>query len=349
MLLTPGIRIDGYEVYGLLGAGGMGEVYRARDPILKRDIAIKVLPASVANDPVRLQRFEQEAQAVAALNHPNILIIYRFGSYEGAPYLASELLEGVTLRQQLGRGPMAVHKVIEIGVQIAHGLSAAHDKEIVHRDLKPENLFITKNGRIKILDFGLAKLMAHPVPGDGTTVTKGTDAGIIVGTVGYMSPEQIRGAVVDHRSDIFAFGAILHETLTGKRAFQRSTSAETMMAILNEEPSRLSQIAPVTPPGLQRIVKRCLEKNPEQRFQSASDLAFALEALSDSGSAAVNSSAAPRQMNRNRARWALGVAGATALALVAYVFSNIRRDAKPSCDGVLPAHALWKGVRGRGH
>jgi serine/threonine protein kinase/Tol biopolymer transport system component len=289
MTLAAGTKLDSYEVLGLLGAGGMGEVYRARDSVLKREVAIKLLPPFVSQDPDRLHRFEQEAQAAAALNHPNILAVHQFGVFEGVPYLVSELLEGGTLRQLLGRGPMPVRKAIDYGVQIAHGLSSAHEKGIVHRDLKPENLFVTKDGRIKILDFGLAKLMQHQPEPDGTapTMTHQTDPGMVMGTVGYMSPEQVRGKTVDHRSDIFAFGAILYEMLTGKRAFQRSTSAETMTAILNDDPPGISQLAPTTPPGLQRVLHRCLEKSPEQRFHSASDLAFALEALSDSGNSAV--------------------------------------------------------------
>ena len=294
MALAPGAKVDGYEVLGLLGAGGMGEVYRARDPILKRDVAIKVLPSFVAKDPDRLWRFEQEAQAAAALNHPNILAVYRFGVFEGAPYLVSELLVGETLRQQLQHGPISLRRAIDMGVQIAHGLAAAHDKGIVHRDLKPENLFVTKEGRIKILDFGLAKLM-QPQPlqagkdDSAPTLTYETDSGLVMGTAGYMSPEMVRGELVDHRADIFALGAILYEMLSGKRAFQQPTSAETMTAILREDPPGVSLIARNTPPGLQRVVHRCLEKNPERRFQSASDLAFALEALSDSG---ISSSAA---------------------------------------------------------
>jgi serine/threonine protein kinase len=285
MPLVTGTKLEGYEVLGLLGAGGMGEVYRARDPVLKREVAIKVLPSFRLQDPSRLRRFEKEAQAAAALNHPNILAIHRFGVFEGAPYLVSELLVGDTLRQQLERGPLPVRKAIDTGVQIAHGMAAAHEKGIVHRDFKPENLFVTKDGRIKILDFGLAKLMQPQANSDVTspTMSHATEPGVIMGTISYMSPEQVRGKTVDHRADIFAFGAILYEMLAGKRAFNRPTSAETMTAILNEDPRDLSQIAPNTPPGLQRIVYRCMEKNPEQRFQSASDLAFALEALSESG------------------------------------------------------------------
>ena len=217
MALSAGANVDGYEVLGLLGAGGMGEVYRARDPVLKRDVAIKILPPFVANDPNRLWRFEQEAQAAAALNHPNILAVYRFGVFEGAPYLVSELLVGDTLREQLWHGPISLRRAIDMGVQIAHGLAAAHDKGIVHRDLKPENLFVTKEGRIKILDFGLAKL-TQPQPArdesgptqddeSGPTQAFETNPGSVMGTAGYMSPEMVRGETIDHRTDIFAFGA----------------------------------------------------------------------------------------------------------------------------------------------
>jgi len=286
MTLTPGTKLDGYEILGPLGAGGMGEVYRARDPGLKREVAIKVLPAYFSQDPDRLRRFEQEAQAAAALNHPNILAVHRFGTFEGAPYLVSELLEGGTLGQLLARGPLPVRKTIDYGVQIASGLAAAHEKGIVHRDLKPDNIFVTNDGRGKILDFGLAKLtQAKPATSDGPTITlhEPTGVGHVLGTVGYMSPEQVRGVAVDHRADIFAFGAILYEMLAGKRAFRKPTSAETLTAILHEDPPGISQIVPGPSPALLRIVQRCLEKDPEQRFHSASDLAFALEALSDSG------------------------------------------------------------------
>ena len=286
MALSTGTKLGPYAIESLLGAGGMGEVYRARDTTLGRDVAIKVLPALVSRDLDRLRRFEQEARAAAALNHPNILAVFQMGTHQGAPYLVSELLEGGTLREQLMRGPMSVRKTIEYGTQTARGLSAAHEKGIVHRDLKPENLFVTKDGRVKILDFGLAKLTQSPAINDRDTptVTQGTEPGVVMGTVGYMSPEQVRGKAADHRTDIFAFGAILYEMLTGKRAFQKPTSAETMSAILNEEPPAVSQTTANIPLAMQRVVGRCLEKNPEQRFQSASDLAFALEALSDSGS-----------------------------------------------------------------
>jgi serine/threonine protein kinase len=316
MTLTPGTRLDAYEILGPVGAGGMGEVYRARDSVLKREVAIKVLPAYFSQDPDRLRRFEQEAQAAAALNHPNILVVYRFGTFEGAPYLVSELLEGGTLGQLLKRGPLAVRKSIDYGVQIAGGLAAAHEKGIVHRDLKPDNLFVTKDGRVKILDFGLAKLtQAKPTTPDGPTITlnEQTGEGHVLGTVGYMSPEQVRGQAADHRADVFAFGAILYEMLTGKRAFRKPTSTETMTAILNEEPASISQISPGTPPALLRIVHRCLEKDPEQRFHSASDLAFALEALSDSGSSSV---AAVDQGSHSRWVWVAATAVIVTLAAV---------------------------------
>jgi serine/threonine protein kinase len=323
MPLTAGTKLDGYEVLGLLGAGGMGEVYRARDSVLKREVAIKVLPSFVSQDPDRLRRFEREAQAAAALNHPNILGVHRFGTFEGTPYLVSELLEGETLRQQMERGSLPVRKAIDYGVQIAHGLAAAHDKGIVHRDLKPENLFVTRNGRIKILDFGLAKLTQRQEDTDpfGPTGTHGTESGVVMGTVGYMAPEQVRGKTADHRADIFAFGAILYEMLAGKRAFQRSTSADTMSAILNEDPPGISQIVRSIPLGLQRVVHRCLEKNPEQRFQSASDLAFALDALSDSGSSSGATVAAPVQRWPQRALvWSTGLLAVLTLAAGVHYF-----------------------------
>ena len=335
MPLAAGTKLDGYEILGLLGAGGMGEVYRARDPALKREVAIKVLPSFVSQDPDRLRRFEQEAQAAAALNHPNILAVHQFGTFEGAPYLVSELLEGSTLRQLLQRGPLPVRKAIDYGVQIAHGLAAAHDKGIVHRDLKPENLFVAKDGQIKILDFGLAKLMQRqPDPdGIGPTQTKGTDPGMVMGTVGYMSPEQVRGKPADHHADIFAFGAILYEMLTDKRAFQRSTSAETMTAILNDDPPGISQIVQTAPPGLQRVVHRCLEKNPEQRFQSASDLAFALEALTDPSSATEHAGLGGGSQVFRWARWVVPSALVLAVVLIGLY---LRRSSLVTGSGARP-------------
>jgi Tol biopolymer transport system component len=282
MALTSGTKLGPYEIVSPLGAGGMGEVYRARDTRLGRDVAIKVLPEALANDPDRLRRFEQEARTIAALNHPNILGIHDIGAHDRAPFLVSEFLEGVTLRDKLVSGPLPVRRVIEYALGIAEGLAAAHEKGIVHRDLKPENIFVTRDGRIKVLDFGLAKLV-RPEENHEAAVTLTSPAtlpGMVMGTVGYMSPEQVRGETIDARSDIFSFGAVLYEMLTGQRAFKRETSAETMTAVLREEPPALSDTGEQGPLALQRIVLRCLEKNVERRFQSASDLAFAIESLS---------------------------------------------------------------------
>ncbi len=287
MALTSGTKLGPYEIIAPLGTGGMGEVYRARDPQLGRDVAIKILPSFLSRDADRLRRFEQEARAAAALNHPNILAVYQLGSHDANPYLVSELLEGHTLREILLRGPLPPRKAVDYAIQTAHGLAAAHEKGIVHRDLKPENLFVTKDGRIKILDFGLAKVIDSPRSSEPNTPTmsEGTEPGVVLGTAGYMAPEQVRGEMPDGRADLFALGSILHEMLTSKRAFHKPTSAETMSAILNEEPPPISQLVPTASPALQKVVHRCLEKAPQQRFHSASDLAFALEALSDSGSA----------------------------------------------------------------
>jgi len=284
MAVVAGQKIGPYEVAGQIGAGGMGEVYRARDPRLGRDVAIKVLPASFSSDPDRLQRFAQEARAAAALNHPNILAIFDIGEDKGAPYVVSELLEGETLRDRLRSGALSTRKAIDFALQIAHGLAAAHEKGIVHRDLKPENLFITHDNRLKILDFGLAKLThpeEHSSSGDAPTMQVATDPGVVMGTVGYMSPEQVRGKPADHRSDIFSFGSILYEMLSGKRAFHGDSPADTMSAILKDDPPELSETVRNIPPALQRIVNHCLEKNPGQRFQSAGDVAFNLESLTE--------------------------------------------------------------------
>jgi len=307
MAILTGTRFGSYEILSLIGVGGMGEVYRARDLHLNRDVAVKVL-LNLSTDPQRLHRFEQEARAAGALNHPNILAVFHMGTYEGAPYLVSELLKGETLRQALKRGPLPIRKVIDYGVQIAHGLEAAHQKGIVHRDLKPENLFLTRDGRIKILDFGLAKLTQPLQPSEyGTsTVSTGTEPGVVMGTVGYMSPEQVRGDSSDHRTDIFAFGAVLYEMLAGKRAFQKLTATETMTAILREDPPNILDLVPNLPIGLQRILQRCLEKEPEQRFHSADDLAFVLDSASDisvSGQRSVLVSAPPVK----RKKWLIPV------------------------------------------
>ncbi len=326
MSLSSGTRLGPYEILAPLGAGGMGEVYRARDERLKREVAVKVLPASFSADPERLRRFEQEAQAAGALNHPNILAIHDIGTVEGSPYLVSELLEGETLRERLVAGALAPRKAIDYAVQIAHGLAAAHEKGIVHRDLKPENIFVTRDGRVKILDFGLAKL-TQPESGareltELPTATAGTEPGVVLGTLGYMSPEQVRGKPADARSDIFAFGAILYEMLSGRHAFRGESAADTMSAILTKEPPDLSETNRAIAPGLERLVRHCLEKNPEERFRSTHDLAFDLQALSGESGSAARPASAPAFSARRRLSVGAAVAavlGAAILALAAGV------------------------------
>jgi len=321
MPLNPGTKLGPYEIQSMLGAGGMGEVYRAHDARLNRTVAIKVLPSSFSADRDRLQRFAQEARAAAALNHPNILSIFDIGEEQGAPYVVSELLEGQTLREKLKSGPLPTRRIIEYGLQVARGLAAAHDKGIVHRDLKPENLFLTTDGRVKILDFGLAKLTRPEVSGDSgdaPTVQVATETGLVMGTAGYMSPEQVRGKAADHRSDIFSFGAILYEMISGKRAFHGESSADTMSAILKEEVPELAETGRNVPPGLERIVHHCLEKHPSQRFQSAGDLAFDLEALT--GVSAAGKSGTQKTLTSPEiapsARSAIFAGGVVVLALV---------------------------------
>ena len=283
--ISPNTTIAQYTIVSKIGEGGMGEVYRARDTKLGRDVAIKVLPASLSENADRLNRFEQEAQAAGALNHPNILVIHHIGIHEGAPYIVSELLEGETLRERLAGAALPQRKAIDYALQIARALAAAHEKGIVHRDIKPDNIFITDDGRVKILDFGLAKLTSAT---DGTSQTEvptrkvNTDPGTVLGTMGYMSPEQLKGHPADHRSDIFSFGAILYEMLSGRRAFRGDSIAETMSAILREDPPDLSETNKTVSPALERVVRHCLEKNPAERFHSARDLAFAIESLSGS-------------------------------------------------------------------
>src|SRR5271169_4214636 len=322
MNLTSGARLGPYEIVSPLGAGGMGEVYRARDSRLKREVAIKVLPQALSLDAERMRRFEQEALATAALNHPNILAVFDIGTSEGSPYVVSELLEGETLRDRLRTGAIATRKSLDYALQIAHGLAAAHEKGIIHRDLKPDNLFVTKDGRVKILDFGLAKL-TQVDPGSNpsmATATHGTEAGLVMGTAGYMSPEQVRGMTLDPRSDIFSFGAILYEMLSGKRAFHGDTPADTMSSILKEEPPELSETNRNVSPALERIVHHCLEKNPESRFHSASDIAFDLEHLSGlSGSTArVASTGAHASLTVSRRKLLTGIAAGLALAAAVY-------------------------------
>jgi serine/threonine protein kinase/Tol biopolymer transport system component len=331
-----------YEILSLLGAGGMGEVYRARDPRLGRVVAVKVLPSSLSADEKRLRRFEQEARAAGMLNHPNVLAIYDVGTHEGSPYLVSELLDGETLRARLEAGPIPLSKVFEYASQIAMGLAAAHDKGIVHRDLKPENLFLTRDGRVKILDFGLAKLtrpeMEHRT--DAPTLPRDTDPGVAMGTVGYMSPEQVRGQEADARSDVFALGAIIYEMLSGRRAFRRDTPVETMNAILSEDPPEATDANP----ALTRLVRRCLEKRPEERFQSARDLAFALEALSGTSGASV---AQPRTEKRRRAIYAWLLAAAFAVGVLALSIVHFREpppDRNRYQFGVLPPEGAIFGA-----
>jgi eukaryotic-like serine/threonine-protein kinase len=317
VVLAAGTKLGPYEVQSAVGAGGMGEVYRARDVRLGREVAVKVLPESFARDQERLRRFEQEARTVASLNHPNILALHDIGSHDGSPYLVSELLDGESLRQRLTEGALPGRKALDYGQQIANGLAAAHEKGVVHRDLKPDNIFITRDGRVKILDFGLAKLRgAQPGVVEAPTVTGDTSPGVVMGTVGYMSPEQVRGQTTDHRSDIFSFGAVLYEMLSGKRAFRGETSVETMNAILKEEPLELTGSGLSAAPGLERIVRRCLEKRPEERFQSARDLAFAIEAVSGTSSASAVQTAPAGALAIGRGRWLAAVLGLIAVLIV---------------------------------
>jgi Tol biopolymer transport system component len=327
MSLSAGLRLGPYEIVAPLGAGGMGEVYRARDPRLGRDVAIKVLPSSVATDPDRRARFEREARSVAALSHPNILAIFDFSVYDGHACAVTELLEGRTLRDALADGPLPVRRAIDIAVQIARGLSAAHDKGIVHRDLKPENVFLTGDGQVKILDFGVAKAIADA---QSSETMAGTDPGTVMGTVGYMAPEQVRGQPVEARADLFALGTVLYEMLSGRRAFQRETAAETMTAILKEDPPELSAVRADLPPVLDTIVRHCLERNPGERFQSARDLIFSLQAATATGSGPAAAAPAARTVRpaiwRERGAWTL----AAVLALVLVATAIPWRSAAPA-------------------
>jgi eukaryotic-like serine/threonine-protein kinase len=310
--LASGQRLGAYEIVAPLGAGGMGEVYRARDTRLNRPVAVKVLPASIAASPDALARFEREARAVAALSHPNILAIYDFGKTPEATYAVMELLEGETLRGRLAAGPLPTRKAVEIGVQVARALAAAHDRHIVHRDLKPENIFLTTDGSVKLLDFGLARTVGTPTAHtEVETPTVATEPGTVLGSVGYMAPEQVRGEEADHRADVFALGCVLFEMLTGRRAFSRDTAAETMTAILREDPPDLASSAVSVPSGVARVVHRCLEKRPEERFQSARDLAFALETSPQTTSVTPGTVAAVKTVAPGRAsRWLMLAAGA---------------------------------------
>src|SRR5450432_835744 len=319
MTLSAGTRLGPYEILSPLGAGGMGEVYRARDSKLKRDVAVKVLPQSLSADPDTLARFEREAKAIAALSHQNILAIHDFGNQDGVAYAVMELLEGETLRGKLDSGPIPQKQAVDYALQVARGLSAAHEKGIVHRDLKPENLFVSKDGHVKILDFGLAKKVEAVSPQEQTSAPTGsghTEAGTVMGTMGYMSPEQVRGLPVDHRSDIFSFGTILYEMLSGKKAFKKATASDTMAAILRDEPPALSASGSGIPPALDNIVKHCLEKDRNRRFQTASDVAFN---LSEQSSSSVVSGASGTQVAAPPARTNKALIAVAAVVVLAVV------------------------------
>jgi serine/threonine-protein kinase len=322
MTLPAGTRLGPYEIVSPLGAGGMGEVYRARDGRLERNVAVKVLPESLVADQDALARFEREAKAIAALSHPNILAIHDFGTDRGVVYAVMEFLDGETLRGKL-ESPLPLRRVIEYALQIAQGLAAAHEKGIIHRDLKPENVFVTRDGLVKILDFGLAKAVSvSDAAGDTEAPTAGaTRPGWIVGTAGYMSPEQARGAAADHRSDIFSFGAILYEMLAGERAFRRETDVESLVAVMRDAPPPLSRPDRPVPPELEDLVLHCLEKRPEERFQSARDLAFALRVIEREGGAT------PRSGTVRTTRTGSG-AGASAASIAVLPFRNISADSQ---------------------
>jgi len=329
-MLTPGTSLGPYKILAPLGAGGMGEVYRAHDTRLGRDVAVKVLPAELSQDPDRLARFEREAKTLAALSHPNILVIHDFGKEGEVTYAVTELLEGETLRQRLGRGALPWREAVETGAAIADGLCAAHAAGVVHRDLKPENLFITRDGRVKVLDFGLAKAQRGPLA-EIETVTSpppGTVAGTVLGTVGYMAPEQVRGEPADHRSDIFALGCTLYEMLTGRRAFRGTTGIETLSAILKEQPQEIVLTRPEISPELDRVVAHCLEKVPERRFQSASDLAFGLRSLL-TGTVSTRPVLA---MPRRRRWWVIAAAAVTVTVAVAVLTWAPWRRSPPALD-----------------
>ncbi len=314
MALQKDARLGHYVVGAPLGAGGMGEVYRARDNKLNRDVAIKVLPSHLASDPAAIARFEREAQAVAALSHPNILSLHDFGSDGGVAYAVTELLEGDTLRQRMQSGQLPPRKAIEFGVQIVRGIAAAHQKGIIHRDLKPENIFITRDGQVKVLDFGLAKAVDLSAEPGETQIATATQPGTVMGTVGYMSPEQVRGLPVDHRTDIFSLGSVLYEMLTGHRAFSGDSHVEVMNAILKEDPPEFAEVAAGIPSSLDRIVRRCLEKQAEERFHSAHDLGIALETVS--GASSSSTAAHAVQAARAKARRVSPVLAAVAVVVV---------------------------------
>ncbi len=335
MQLLPGTKLGPYEIISLIGAGGMGEVYRARDPRIGREVAIKILPETFTADTDRLRRFEQEAHAAGVLNHPGILSIFDIGTDLSRPYIVSELLEGETLREKLQTGPLMRRKAIEYALQIASALATAHDKGIVHRDLKPENIFITREGRAKILDFGLAKLIYPDAPAAVSNQSKlqtlegQSTPGMMLGTVGYMSPEQVRGLSSDHRSDIFAFGVVLYEMLTGKRAFQGNTNADTLSTILQKDPPELSESNPDLSLPLVRIIQHCLEKNPEERLQSMRDIRIYLETLSGLSGTTVTSTALPPPAGQMRRIFPWVIASLLAIATAVFAIGYFQRIPKP--------------------
>jgi len=334
MTLAPGSRLGPYEITGPIGAGGMGEVYRARDSRLDRDVAIKVLPENVSASPSAMERFGREAKAIAALSHPGILSIHDFGTEGRTAYAVTELLEGETLEDRLAHGALTPRKAVEFAVQIATALASAHERGVIHRDLKPANLFITRDGRVKILDFGLARLQAGGETDGKTpeaqTQTRHTASGVVLGTAGYMSPEQVRGQAVDHRADIFALGCVMYEMLTGRRAFQRETSAEAMTAVLREDPVDPATFGRPIPQGLDRLMRRCLEKRPDDRLQSARDLAIALDAVSLSETSTSQARvAAPPPGAASRP---IAIAAAAVLLLAAFAYWGGKRAAPPATD-----------------
>src|SRR5262245_8299381 len=324
MTLPRDTRLGPYAIVDSLGAGGMGEVYRARDTPLGREVAVKVLPERFASYPDALARFEREARAVAALSHPNILSLFDFGQVDGIAYAVTELLKGETLRERLARERLSDRKAVELGTSIAEGLAAAHAAGIVHRDLKPENVFLTSEGRVKILDFGLARVESPGGPIGATsapTTPALSEPGVVLGTAGYISPEQIRGRPADARSDIFAFGAVLYEMLTGNRAFTGATTGESLAAILRDQPAEVSRSVPGVSPALDRLVARCLEKNPDERFQSSRDLAYALrESTAGSGTVAI---APPPGARKARPRIAFAVVAAAAAFVAGWLLRPI--------------------------
>jgi serine/threonine-protein kinase len=324
-----GRKLGRYEIAGVLGAGGMGEVYRARDTDLDRPVAVKVISERIAQSRTAIERFEREARTVARLSHPNILEIHDFGRDEGVVYAVTELLEGKDLRDRIRAGLLPLSKAMEIGIAVADGLAAAHSKGIVHRDIKPDNVFITSTGQVKILDFGIAGLRAGTTePGSSEAPTESlTQAGAVIGTVGYMSPEQVRGEQADHRSDIFSLGCLLYEVLSGKRAFQGETSHDTAMAVLNRDPDPIANHRPDVSPGVESVVRRCLEKEPDERFESARDVAFALQAITESGR--VSPIFDEDKRRKKRRRFLAGATAAIAVILVLVVAYQMWRAAPP--------------------